>query len=536
MRAVIVTTLGRRVRYGLLAVLLMCFPTFVAAAPFAAYVMDARTGETLYSQNANTPLHPASLTKMMTLYLAFEAIERGRVSLDSMVTVTANAANQPPSRLGLRAGQKIQLRYLIRAAAVKSANDAASAIGDFLGGNEDRFAAQMTSTARRLGMRNTTFKNANGLTRSGHLSTAQDMGVLGRHLLYDFPQYYNLFSRRTADAGIAKVASTNRKFLSAYDGADGIKTGYTVAAGFNLVGSAQRGNKRIIGVVFGGTSTPMRNAKMAELLDMGFARAPNTVKGNTARPQLVARATSDLAGPEVTGNVQADDEEDNDKVIAAPSNSQRPIGRPEAETPSEELIAAVAPTPTGQMTSIRPMPSPRTNTTAVASVADAPARTPAQTGFIQSATPQPETLEMAAEATFPDGTIEEGDANPDTPSLIQNTPQPPVVRKPRNDTVILAALSPPAPVQQQEREVVSRAGGGRNWGISIGSFASKYAAERALLKTALADGDTLTSARREVQTRRSAFEATFLNMTKGEAQLACARLTARTSNCSLISF
>mgnify|MGYP000564837964 CR=1 FL=1 len=232
------------------------------AAPYAAYVMDARTGKTLYSENADTRLHPASLTKMMTLYITFQEIEAGNLSLDTMVTVSKQAAAQPPSRLGLKAGQKIQLRYLIRAAAVKSANDAAAAIGDHIGGSKEAFAQRMTKTARALGMDNTTFKNANGLTAKGHLSTAHDMSILGRHLFYDFPQYYNIFSRRTTDAGIAEVANTNRRFLDMYKGADGIKTGYTNPAGFNLTASAERNGVRIIATVFGGTSTAQRNAKI----------------------------------------------------------------------------------------------------------------------------------------------------------------------------------------------------------------------------------------------------------------------------------
>ncbi|MDN5568196.1 MAG: D-alanyl-D-alanine carboxypeptidase, partial [Paracoccus sp. (in: a-proteobacteria)] len=185
--------------------------------------MDARTGQPIYTQNADTRLHPASLTKMMTLYLAFTAIESGQVRLDSKFTISSNAAAEPPSKLGLRAGQQIELRYLIRAAAIKSANDAATAIGEGIAGSEQAFAQRMTQMARALGMNNTQFRNANGLTLEGHYSTAHDMSQLGRHLFYDFPQYYNLFSRRSADAGIAQVASTNRRFLDAYSGADGIK-------------------------------------------------------------------------------------------------------------------------------------------------------------------------------------------------------------------------------------------------------------------------------------------------------------------------
>ncbi|MFT4742875.1 MAG: D-alanyl-D-alanine carboxypeptidase, partial [Yoonia sp.] len=235
------------------------------AAPYAAMVMDARTGEVLHSRNADTRLHPASLTKMMTLYIAFQAIQRGEITLDTEVTITANAAAEPPSKLGLRRGQTIKLRYLLRAAAVKSANDAATAIGEAISGSETAFATRMNRTAAAMGMRNTTFRNAHGLTQNGHMSTARDMSILGRHVIYDYPQYYNLFSRRTADAGIATVRHTNRRWLNSYEGGDGVKTGYTRAAGFNLVASAQRGQERIIATVFGGASTASRNVKVTEL-------------------------------------------------------------------------------------------------------------------------------------------------------------------------------------------------------------------------------------------------------------------------------
>lgn len=250
-------------------------PVGAFAAPYAAYVVDARSGKVLHSRNANTRLHPASLTKMMTLYIAFEAVRNGEISLDTKVRVSKHAASEPPSKLGLRAGQRIALRYLIRAAAVKSANDAATAIGEAISGSEAAFARRMNRTAKAMGMSRTTFKNAHGLTESGHLSTARDMTILGRHVIYDYPQYYNLFSRQTADAGVRTVSHTNRRLLQSYRGADGIKTGYTRAAGFNLVASAQRGNERIVATVFGGKSTASRNAKVAELLDLGFRRAPS---------------------------------------------------------------------------------------------------------------------------------------------------------------------------------------------------------------------------------------------------------------------
>lgn len=268
-----------------------------AAAPFAAMVVDARTGQILHAQNADTRLHPASLTKMMTLYIAFEAVRQGEITLDTMVTVSRKAASEPPSKLGLRAGQKIRLRYLIRAAAVRSANDAATAIGEALSGSEAAFARRMNRTAKALGMTRTTFRNANGLTETGHMSTARDMTILGRHLIYDYPQYYNLFSRRSADAGVAKVSNTNRKFLDGYAGADGIKTGYTSAAGFNLTASAERGDKRVVVTVFGGRTATARNAKVAELMDLGFGRAPANVAVQLPNRNGVGISVRNAAAP-----------------------------------------------------------------------------------------------------------------------------------------------------------------------------------------------------------------------------------------------
>ncbi len=323
-------------------------PNPAHAAPFAAIIMDARTGEELWSQNADTKLHPASLTKMMTLYITFQEIQSGRMSLDTVVTVSKHAAAQPPSRLGLKPGQKIKVRYLIRAAAIKSANDAAAALGDHIGGSEAAFASRMTRTARALGMKNSTFKNAHGLTAPGHLSTARDMTLLGRHLFYDFPQFYNIFSRRTADAGVAKVVNTNSRFLDGYEGADGIKTGYTVPAGFNLTASAKRGDKRIIATVFGGTSTAQRNAKMVDLMNKGFAMAKSGVR--ESRPAAAAVQGQDLladAAPETPAGIDTPDAPGGAaktvRVSGAVTSSPRPKPRPDRAAVAEALLAEATP-------------------------------------------------------------------------------------------------------------------------------------------------------------------------------------------------
>jgi D-alanyl-D-alanine carboxypeptidase len=279
--------------------LIACFflhPVGGNAAPYAAMVMDARTGEVLHSRNADTRLHPASLTKMMTLYVVFDAVERGEISLDQKVRISRKAAKEPPSKLGLREGQNVKLRYLIRAAAVRSANDAATALGEAVSGSEARFARRMNDMAKAMGLNKTNFKNAHGLTEQGHLSTARDMTVLGRHLFFDFPDYYNLFSRRSTSAGLKTVRNTNRRLLNAYRGADGIKTGYTRAAGFNLVASAERGGKRVIATVFGGRSVTSRNQRVAELLDMGFSRSPNRVAVKKPRRPVLSLPASIVTG------------------------------------------------------------------------------------------------------------------------------------------------------------------------------------------------------------------------------------------------
>ncbi len=247
------------------------------AFEFATYVIDARSGDFLYGKNYRKKLHPASLTKMMTLYLTFNELKNNRIKLDELVTISSNASSEPPSKLGLKKGQKISVRNLLRGAAIRSANDAATALGEFISGSESKFSDYMTLTARKMGMKDTTFQNAHGLTSKKHLSTPQDMAILARRLIYDFPEYYNLFGRISVNVIGKTLYNTNRKFLSSYSGSDGIKTGFTSSAGFNLAASAKRGNKRIIGIVFGSSSVSLRNKRMVELLDIGFANSKQTV-------------------------------------------------------------------------------------------------------------------------------------------------------------------------------------------------------------------------------------------------------------------
>ena len=489
------------------------------AAPYAAYVMDARTGETLYSENAETRLHPASLTKMMTLYIAFEEIERGNLSLDTMITVSKNAAAQPPSRLGLKAGQKIQLRYLIRAAAVKSANDAASAIGDHIGGTQEKFAARMTKTAKAIGMKDTTFKNANGLTAKGHLSTAKDMSVLGRHLFYDFPQYYNIFSRRSTDAGMAEVANTNRRFLDAYKGADGIKTGYTEPAGFNLTASAERGGVRIIASVFGGKSTADRNAKMADLLDLGFRKAPGNANEQppetpaypNADDELVASSDYQTDGlPEVEGGTAK-----TVRIAMAVKTSPRPMARPEDQSGAAEVVvASLADDIAGALAEATAAPPPPDSLDAQALEIAASVGVPTDIATLSAA---PALTVTAASAARP-------------AVKLVSTPRPPKRKAAAiYEDIVVAEAEAPAEVA----EVITRVStsGGRAWGINVGRFNSQGEAERVLLKTQLVESATLGVSLRKISKKSGGFDANFLGLTQDEADLACRRLQARGVQC-----
>jgi D-alanyl-D-alanine carboxypeptidase len=491
--------------------------TSARAAPYAAFVIDARTGEVIHSRNADSRLHPASLTKMMTLYVVFEAVENGEISLDSLVEISANAASEVPSKIGFRQGQKVRLRHLIRAAAVKSANDAATALGEAISGSEAAFAARMNRTAKALGMNQTHFVNMHGLTADGHLSSARDMTTLGRHLFFDYPQYYNLFSRQSADVGVKTVPSTNRRFLSTYEGADGIKTGYTRASGSNLTASARRGSKHIIATIFGGTSGPARDAQMAELLDMGFARARNNVAVRApAKPPYVGNTGTNASAPLVASN-EFDEPGGAGKtirVVGAPVRSIRPAPRPVSVLDSDTSEAVNAVIANILDTTEEEVPERLAEAEAVAEAEVSGAE----------ATPAVEKVPAgAAQAAAP--VVNASLAAPDV------APAPP----PRPEDMILvnvesAATAPRTP------EFVTRmsTSGGRHWGINVGVFPAHYEAERVLLRTALSELATLGEALRKVSKSRTGFNANFVGMTKEGAELACRRLAARDTSCTVI--
>lgn len=236
---------------------------------YAAIVVDANSGEVLYAKRADSPRYPASITKVMTLYLAFEAISEGRLKPTDMITVSAKAASQPPTKLGLAAGDRISIDDAMRAIAVKSANDMAVALAEHMGGTEQRFAALMTLRGQELGMGNTRFVNASGLPDSRQISTARDIAILSRAVMRDYPQYYSYFSLRSFTFRGVTMNNHNH-LLNQMWGVDGLKTGYTNASGFNLAASAVRDGRRLIAVVLGGRSTATRDDHVEDLLLTGF--------------------------------------------------------------------------------------------------------------------------------------------------------------------------------------------------------------------------------------------------------------------------
>lgn len=508
-----------RAGFGVIALMLaLGLGAVASAAPYAAVVMDARNGKVLHSRNADTRLHPASLTKMMTLYVTFEAIRRGELTLDTRVRISKNAAAEPASKLWLKAGSRVKLRYLIRAAAVKSANDAATALAEAVSGSEAAFANRMTRTARALGMKNTNFKNAHGLTQQGHYSSARDMTILGRHMIYDYPQYYNLFSRRTTNANGTEVANTNRRLLNAYRGADGIKTGYTRAAGFNLVASAERGRERVIATVFGGSSGAARNKRVAELLDMGFARAPSRVA--LRKPRL----------PRYSGALPDARQTQRDVAVAS---STRPAPRP--GTASAAATQAVAPQATRQVAGA--------STAGILNSTDGAASLPQDVMNAQIAS----ALLDAGRATLdPPPAKPVSVARSQNDMTVPSWPMP--VQRPAKVTYATASAPAPAATSDQtpvetaavvaapQQVVIPRVSGsgGQQWGINVGTYSSRYEAERVLLKTALIEIETLNEALRQVTAGNKGYEASFVGLSQRSAALACQRLTARAHDCTPI--
>ena len=268
-----------------------------ANAKYSALIMEDSTGTVLHARNADTLRHPASLTKIMTLYMTFEALRDGRLTMDQELTVSRRASQMRPSKLGLGRGEKIKVRDAIMALITKSANDVAVVVAESIAGTETKFAEKMTAKARSIGMSRTTFRNASGWYHKTQKSTARDMATLAHRIMHDFPEYYALFDTKTFTYR-GRTHKNHNNLLGRYAGTDGIKTGYIGAAGFNLVASVTRHNVRLIGVVFGGRTSKSRDRQMMALLDDAFLGYEAVAIRAPRKPDMPALGGTQLAAAE----------------------------------------------------------------------------------------------------------------------------------------------------------------------------------------------------------------------------------------------
>lgn len=469
----------------LLALLTVCglpAASSLAAGKSAAMVLDANTGAVLHADAADEPRYPASLTKMMTLYLVFEQLERGRLRPSTKIKFSAEAAAAPPTKMHVEAGEEIALIDAVKALITKSANDAAIAIAEHISGSEARFAELMTARARQLGMRNTVFRNASGLPDPEQVTTVRDMLTLALRLQDDFPKYYPLFATRSFTYG-GHIYRNHNSLLGKLEGTDGIKTGYTHASGYNIVTSVRRGRKHLVGAVFGGPTASVRDARMRLLLTRAFVRASavktrqpqrDLVASAEARPRPVLARRPEGSGSPATG-IQA---------VPAPVPAVRPAHRA-PETPE------AGPQPTIAIAKVRPvMVAPR---------APEPAALP---GYPAGLGAPPSTLEAQA-------------AN-----LSLGTPTPPVpveVHRP--------VLTP----------VAAAAHAGSGFELQVGAYASSGEAERAVINARATAGGLLDpyGSRTLPVTRdnRQFFRARFTGFDAKTAASTCAELKKLQLDC-----
>ena len=469
----------------------------------AALVIDGVTGKVLYARNETAERRPASLTKMMTLYLLFDALKAGKLTMETPLPVSQRAAIQKPTKLGLRRGQTIAVDTAIRALVVRSANDVAVVVAEALGGTESHFAVMMTEKARQLGMRSTNFHNASGLPDPLQISTAADMATLGRRLAYDHAQYFPYFSLSGFQYKNTWFGGHNN-LIGRYNGADGIKTGYTGASGFNLVSSVVRGGNHVIAVVMGGRTAVRRDMEMVRLLDQTFDQI-------TANPTLVARTT--VPWQQVAQN--------------APAPATAGFSLPQVSTSLQSQFAALSPVPStvqrDDEDAAEAVRAPDENFSVIQ--ADGTTTKPRQPA-VAAVPPKPEVRIASANipAIRPTPRPDNGFLTAQQATLIKtvvNAPRPQMRPSLREDAGEGDADPSPVP--------------GRNWTIQIGAYADKALASAQLAAYAGKAQDVLARAERIIAPVQSnghtMYRARFGLFAEREARDVCTRLTQRGQTC-----
>ena len=453
--------------------------------PFASMVVDANSGAVLQATNADSPRHPASLTKIMTLYLLFERLQTGKIKMSTDMEVSAHAAAQAPSKLGLRPGQTIDVETAIRAIVTKSANDVAVVVAEALGGSEENFARMMTAKARALGMMHTVYRDASGLPNDEQITTARDMTILGRAVQDRFPQYYHYFATRTF-AYRGEEFRNHNHLLGRVDGVDGMKTGYIRDSGFNIVVSMRRGPRHLLAVVFGGRTASARDARVVGLLD----------------------DTIDIAAT---------------KRTAPPMSEGAEITEARAKT-ARETVASISPQPrrpeppTGSTDPIRPNP---VKTFAV------------QGNTVHTAALAPPLAEDRKLVRV------EGPTKVTTVIVKRESPPAPSAKPGVLGTlpikVAAAGDSVPVATAAPEPAAKPRSGG---WMIQVGAFPEEKEAKQRLVtakdkaKTLLGQADPFTE--RVAKGDKSLYRARFAGLDKDQAETACKHLKRNEIPCMLL--
>jgi D-alanyl-D-alanine carboxypeptidase len=494
--------------------------------PYAAIVIDAKSGGVLHAANPDAPRHPASLTKIMTLYLLFERLESGKITLETQMPVSEEASSQAPTKLGLKPGDTLKVEDAIKGLVTKSANDAAVVIAEALGGSEEEFARAMTRKARALGMKNTTYRNANGLPNDEQITSARDQALLGIAIQERFPKYYRYFS--TASFVYRGNAMRNHNhLLGKVEGVDGIKTGFTRDSGFNLTTSVRRGARHIVAVVLGGRSAASRDARMRDLIETHIAQA------STKPPaELVAQVAKPEPAPVQAAKPQ----------LASAESAQASIIPPRAnEAPTPIAPGSTAPiTPVKVKTVTVKLVPPKNAvaSTVTASVIPAPVakpEPPRATAFA-AATPDEALAETLAAAAPIETTAPSAPTPPPAPpartSVLDKLSVTVAAAK---EAAMPAAKAEPAPVAKvvasakAEEHYASAPRHNRGgWAIQVGAYEDESEAKQKISTAKSKATGVLQKAEayieRTVKGAKTYFRARFAGFDRDQAEAACKRL------------
>jgi D-alanyl-D-alanine carboxypeptidase len=506
--------------------------------PYSAIVVDANSGKTLHEASADSLRHPASLTKIMTLYLLFERLESGKMKLNSAMPVSDHASVQAPTKLGLRPGQNLEVEDAIRGLVTKSANDAAVVVAEAIAGNEDDFAALMTSKARALGMTRTTYRNASGLPNDEQVTTARDQALLGRAIQERFPRYYRYFSTPSFTYRGESMRNHNR-LLGRVEGVDGIKTGYTRASGFNLVTSVKRDNRYIVAVVLGGSSAGSRDARMRDLIASYVADASNR---RTATQVAEAVAPAEPRVPARPAQVAAAG-----GAYALASTSSMPTPAAAAPVQSGLMVASKPQVAAGSSEPLKPIAvkTIKVKLAGVEAAALAPSApmiaVPEETGSTASAPAPKAAATQPAPSAPPTPAVQPWPTPSKEPMKAAAWPSPAVAPAPepapatKAQVVAKTEPAPAAKTAKAEPAPARKAQTHSGWIIQIGAFETASEAKQRLdaaqskAKGVLARADAFT----EPVTKgdKTFYRARFAGLEKSQAEATCKQLKRNDISC-----